>query len=96
MRFLHACEAPAMLASCSGEDSQGDVNKPATFFHDCAPGADSCKAPFACLSNPELTGPVCTLACERDDQCPAWEATGHRAGFFQSKCRSGVCQYGCE
>jgi hypothetical protein len=96
MRLLHAYSAMALLASCSAEDDWKDTNKPATFFYGCAPGDEVCRAPFVCLSNPELTGAVCTSACEVDEQCPAWQATGHCAGFYQSACRSGVCQYGCE
>jgi hypothetical protein len=96
MRLLRAYAALAMLSSCSAESDGKDTNKPATFFYSCVPGDDACKAPFVCLSNPELTGAVCTLACEGDDQCPAWQATSHCAGSYQSPCRGGVCQYGCE
>jgi hypothetical protein len=96
MRLFHAFAALAMLASCSAESDERDTNRPATFFYSCVPGDGACKAPFVCLSNPELTGAVCTLSCEGDQQCPAWEATGHCAGSVQSQCRSGVCQYGCD
>lgn len=84
------------ISACGGGDSAGDTNKPATFTQSCEIGAEACAEPFECLENPERTGPMCTLVCSKDDDCPAWQATGHCAGFAQSSCSSGVCQYACK
>jgi hypothetical protein len=87
----------AALSACVvSTDDQRDRNKPPTFWHDCAPHQGTCAAPFECLPVPGLNGAVCTLRCERTEQCPRWEATGHCAGSFQSSCADGICQYGCE
>lgn len=96
MGWKQAWVGATLIASCTDAGDGTDTNKPATFFDSCVAGGDSCAEPFECLHNPELTGAVCTLACEESDDCPAWRATGHCAGPFQSQCRSGLCQYGCE
>ena len=85
------------VACVQSGGSETDQNKPATFFDTCDPANNHCAAPFQCLKNPLLTGAgYCTLSCTSTTQCPAWHATGHCAGPFQSQCLSGVCQYGCE
>ena len=84
------------IGACGEDDNVRDANKPPTFTQSCEVGAHDCADPFECLEVPERPGPMCTLSCSKDDECPAWQATGHCAGFAQSRCSGGVCQYACK
>lgn len=86
----------AANTACGEGDSDEDSNRPVSFTKNCAIGDETCAEPFECLENPERNGAMCTLSCSGDDECPAWQATGHCAGFAQSRCSSGVCQYACK
>ncbi|MET0388667.1 MAG: hypothetical protein ABW321_22030 [Polyangiales bacterium] len=84
------------LASCAQDEDWRDKNRPDTFWDSCTPAENSCAEPFTCLAVADLTARVCTKACESNEDCPRWQATGHCAGSFQSKCYEGTCAYGCE
>ena len=94
-RLLSAFIA-AWFLGCSDEMSQWrDTNRPPSFGTACEgdAGLDVCESPFTCMRNASFSGAMqCTLACDSDDDCPRWEATGHCAGPFQSRCEANVCQ----
>jgi hypothetical protein len=77
-----------------------DPNEPPTFGDDCRDDATVCAAPLECLevdapaSYGDPTPPpyVCTAACESDDDCPSWTATGYCKGAVHLTCSNGSCQ----
>jgi hypothetical protein len=92
MRVANMVWGTVVLFACG--DSAVDTNKPETFWDTCSEDASVCQEPFECLSVEQLQ--VCTMKCSETSECPRWEATGHCAGDFQSRCLDGICSYGCE
>jgi len=90
-----------VIASC-GEDTPAEEDaRPATFGDKCTLGGlDLCQDPFACLELPsfstEATPPICTLACQQTEDCPAWPETGGScSGQAQSQCVRQICRDAC-
>lgn len=95
LRIASLVSVLALLACKVEQPDPRDKNRPDSFGDGCSgdAGVDVCVAPFSCLMNAHREGVLqCTLACDSDDDCPHWEATGHCAGPVQIPCEQNICQ----
>jgi hypothetical protein len=84
--------AALALLACETDPEWRDTNRPDSFGDLCEVDAGTCAEPFQCILAPSAQRSVCTLSCVSGEDCPAWEATGHCAGYYQAPCENGVCR----
>jgi hypothetical protein len=78
--------------ACESDPEWRDINRPASFGDVRDADAGTCTEPFECVLTPTAQSSLCTASCASDDDCPAWEATGHCAGYYQAPCENGFCR----
>ncbi|HKU41371.1 MAG TPA: hypothetical protein VJR89_24575 [Polyangiales bacterium] len=89
-----------VAVSCGDEPAEEEAGRPATFGNSCMLGGlDPCQDPFVCLELPSFstdpnTGPICTVACQQNEDCPSWQETsGSCTGKQQqSQCVRLICR----
>jgi hypothetical protein len=98
-RFVSALIV-VVATSCGGDDAPAETGgRPVTFGDACMfDGLDPCDDPFVCLELPDFSTQaaaksICSVACQKPEDCPAWEAVS--GGVCKSQCVRQICRDVC-